>query len=291
MRFKGMIIRPPSEADSYLLQITYGCSHNKCTFCPTYLDKKFGVRPVEEVFEDLQMASSILPRTRRVFLCDGNALVLQNRRLLPILERICSAFPDLQRIGIYANAGDILKKSASELEELKDKKLGIIYMGLESGSEEVLRKVKKGWTAREMIDSVKKAQRAGIKVSVIGLLGLGGKTRSHEHAVKTGEAVSEMDPLYFSLLSLMLVPGTELYAEWERGEFEMPEPMELLVEMKIIIENLEGLSGCIFRTNHASNYLPLAGRLPRDKQKLIATINSAVSRGESALRPESWRAL
>ncbi|KPJ49083.1 hypothetical protein AMJ40_06315 [candidate division TA06 bacterium DG_26] len=291
MRFKGMIIRPPSEADSYLLQITYGCSHNKCTFCPTYLDKKFGVRPVEEVFEDLQLASSSFPQTRRVFLCDGNALVLQNRRLLPILERIGLAFPNLQRVGIYANARDILKRSMGELEELRDKKLGLIYMGLESGSEEILRRVKKGSTAREMIDSVKKAQRAGIKVSVIGLLGLGGKTLSHEHAVKTGKAVSEMDPLYFSLLSLMLVPGTELHAEWERGEFEMPEPIELLEEMKEIIENLEDLSGCIFRTNHASNYLPLAGRLPRDKQKLIAIIDRAISQGESALRPESWRGL
>lgn len=286
-----MIIRPPSEADSYLLQITYGCSHNKCTFCPTYLDKKFGVRPPEEVFEDIELASNSYPQTRRVFLCDGNALVLQNRRLMPILERICAGFPNLQRVGIYANAGDILKKSMGELEELRDKKLGLIYMGLESGSEEILRRVKKGSTAREMIDSVKKARRAGIKVSVIGLLGLGGKTLSHEHAVKTGKAVSEMDPRYFSLLSLMLVPGTELYSEWERSEFEMPEPIELLEEMKEMIENLEGLSGCIFRTNHASNYLPLAGRLPRDKQKLLATIDSAVSQGESALRPESWRGL
>jgi len=291
VRFKGMIIRPPSEADSYLLQITYGCSHNKCTFCPTYLDKKFGVRPPEEVFEDIELASNSYPQTRRVFLCDGNALVLQNRRLMPILERICTAFPSLQRVGIYANARDILRKSMEELEELKDKKLGLIYMGLESGSDEVLRKVKKGSTVREIIDSVKKARRAGIKVSVIGLLGLGGKTLSHEHAVKTGKAVSEMDPLYFSLLSLMLVPGTELHTEWERGEFEMPEPIELLQEMKIIIDNLEGLSGCIFRTNHASNYLPLAGRLPRDREKLLATIDSAVSQGESALRPESWRAL
>lgn len=291
MRYKGMIIRPPSEAKSYILQITYGCSHNRCTFCPTYLDKKFGIRPVEEVFEDIDAASNTYPHTRRVFLCDGNALVLPNRQLVPILERVCSSFPGLQRVGIYANACDILNKSTEELEELRDRKLGIIYMGLESGSDEVLRRAQKGATVRDIIGSVKKAQGAGIKVSVIALVGLGGKALSHDHAVKTGRAVSEMDPLYFSLLTLMLVPGTRLHAEWQRGEFEIPEPMQLLKEVRTVIENLEGLSGCIFRTNHASNYVPLAGRLPQDKERLLAAVDSAISLGDSALRPEEWRAL
>lgn len=291
MRYRGMIIRPPSEAKSYILQITYGCSHNRCTFCPTYLDKKFGIRPVEEVYEDIELASSAYPDTRKVFLCDGNALVLPNRQLVPILERIGSSFPRLQRVGIYGNAADILKKSNEELEELTRRKLGIIYIGLESGSDEVLKRAKKGTTVRETIDSVKKAQNVGIKVSVIALVGLGGKELSHEHAVKTGRAVTEMDPLYFSLLTLMLVPGTELHAEWERGEFEIPQPMELLKEVRTVIANLEGLSGCIFRTNHASNYLPLSGRLPQDKEKLLGAIDRAISKGESVLRPEEWRAL
>jgi len=291
MRYKGMIIRPPSEAQSYILQITYGCSHNTCTFCPTYLDKKFGVRPEEEVFEDIDMASRSLSGVRRVFLCDGNALVLPQRRLIPILDRLNASFPGLDRIGIYANARDILKKSTEELRELRGKKLGMIYMGLESGSDEVLRRVKKGATAREITDSVKKAQSEGIRVSVIGLIGLGGKELSHEHAVETGRVVNEMDPLYFSLLTLMIVPGTQLHAQWESGEFELPEPLELLQEVRTVIESLEGLSGCIFRTNHASNYLPLAGRLPRDKQRLLDTIDAAIKRGESSLRPEGWRAL
>jgi len=286
-----MIIRPPSEAQSYILQITYGCSHNTCTFCPTYLDKKFGVRPEEEVFEDIDMASRSLSGVRRVFLCDGNALVLPQRRLIPILDRLNASFPGLDRIGIYANARDILKKSTEELRELRGKKLGMIYMGLESGSDEVLRRVKKGATAREITDSVKKAQSEGIRVSVIGLIGLGGKELSHEHAVETGRVVNEMDPLYFSLLTLMIVPGTQLHAQWESGEFELPEPLELLQEVRTVIESLEGLSGCIFRTNHASNYLPLAGRLPRDKQRLLDTIDAAIKRGESSLRPEGWRAL
>ncbi|MFQ5885509.1 MAG: radical SAM protein [Thermoplasmata archaeon] len=218
-------------------------------------------------------------------------MVLPNRQLVPILERVCSSFPGLQRVGIYANACDILNKSTEELEELRDRKLGIIYMGLESGSDEVLRRAQKGATVRDIIGSVKKAQGAGIKVSVIALVGLGGKALSHDHAVKTGRAVSEMDPLYFSLLTLMLVPGTRLHAEWQRGEFEIPEPMQLLKEVRTVIENLEGLSGCIFRTNHASNYVPLAGRLPQDKERLLAAVDSAISLGDSALRPEVGRAL
>ncbi len=291
MRYKGMIIRPPSEADSYILQVTYGCSHNKCTFCPTYLDKKFGVRDIEEVMEDIEMASKTFGGVRRVFICDGNALVLPMRKLTRILDELPAAFPAMQRAGIYANARDILNKSENDLEELRKRKLGIIYIGLESGSDEVLRRVKKGANVAEIVEAVKKAQAAGIKVSVIALIGLGGRTLSREHAVETGRVVSEMDPLYFSLLTLMLVPGTELHAQWERGEFELPGPLELLSEVKTVIENLEGLSGCIFRTNHASNYLPLAGRLPNDRKRLLSTIDSALARGESALRPEGWRAL
>ena len=291
MRYKGMIIRPPSEAHSYILQVTYGCSHNTCTFCTTYLDKDFGVRPQEEVLEDIEMAARNYSGVRRVFLCDGNALLLPNRKLLPVLERLNSSFPELDRVGIYANARDILKKSMDELRELRERKLGIIYIGLESGSDEVLRRVKKGATVREIIDSVSKAQDAGFKVSVIALIGLGGKELSREHAVETGRAVSEMDPLYFSLLTLMVVPGTELHSQWQKGEFEVPEPLEMLVEVRTVIDNLEGLSGCVFRTNHASNYVPLAGRLPRDKERLIAAIDQAIELGEPALRPESWRAL
>lgn len=291
MRYKGMIIRPPSEAHSYILQITYGCSHNRCTFCPTYLDKDFGIRPEEEVLEDIEMAARGFSGVRRVFLCDGNALLLPNRKLLPVLDKLNTSFPQLDRVGIYANARDILKKSDEELRELTERKLGIIYIGLESGSDEVLKRVEKGATVRQIIDSVRKAQNVGLKVSVIALIGLGGRELSHEHAVETGRAVSEMDPLYFSLLTLMIVPGTELHAQWQRGGFELPAPLEMLAELRTVIENLEGLSGCIFRTNHASNYVPLAGRLPRDKERLLAAINQAIEQGDSALRPEGWRAL
>ena len=291
MRYFGTVIRPPSEAESYILQVTYGCSHNKCTFCPTYIDKPFRICPVSEVMEDMEMAHNLMPQTRRVFLADGNAMVLSNQKLMPILDALNSAFPELQRIGIYANATDILRKTDQELKELCARRISIIYIGLESGSNKVLARVNKGATAEETIDAVKKAQNAGFKVSVIGLLGLGGTDLWKEHAVATGKAVSAINPLYFSMLTLMVVPGTELHKQWEEGNFVLPDPLDMLREMRVVIENINVSSGCIFRTNHASNYLPLAGRLPNDKGSLLNTIDQALTKGESSLRPEFLRGL
>jgi len=294
MRYYGNVVRPPSEAWSYILQITYGCSHNKCTFCSTYLDKPFRVRPAKEVLEDIEMARSYIPHTRRVFLADGNALVLSTRRLVTILDALNEAFPNLERVGIYANAQDVLRKSDEELATLYCKKLGIIYIGLESGDDEILRRVKKGATAAEMIEAVRKAQAVGFKMSVIGILGLGERQRSREHAIATGQVVSAMDPAYFSLLTLMVVPGTELHQQWKAGQFVLIEPLEMLKEMRVMIQHIEGVTCCVFRTNHASNYLPLAGTLPQDKERLLATLDRALvhlARGESAPRPEYLRAL
>ncbi|HID61171.1 MAG TPA: radical SAM protein [Anaerolineae bacterium] len=294
MRYYGNVVRPPSEAWSYILQITYGCSHNKCTFCSTYLDKPFRVRPAKEVLEDIEMARSYIPHTRRVFLADGNALVLSTRRLVTILDALNEAFPNLERVGIYANAQDVLRKSEEELATLYCKKLGIIYIGLESGDDEILRRVKKGATAAEMIEAVRKAQAVGFKMSVIGILGLGERQRSREHAIATGQVVSAMDPAYFSLLTLMVVPGTELHQQWKAGQFVLIEPLEMLKEMRVMIQHIEGVTCCVFRTNHASNYLPLAGTLPQDKERLLATLDRALvhlARGESVLRPEYLRAL
>ncbi|HEC79301.1 MAG TPA: radical SAM protein [candidate division WOR-3 bacterium] len=291
MRYYGTVIRPPSEAASYLLQITYGCSHNKCTFCPTYLDKPFKVRPQHEVFEDIQEAQRLMPDTRRVFLCDGNAMVLNTEYLTNVLKALETAFPALQRVGIYANAHDILRKSIKELRTLVAHRLTIIYIGLESGSDKVLKKVCKGATAREIIQAVQKAQQAGFKVSVIALLGLGGTDLWKEHAVSTGRAISEMNPRYFSLLTLMLVPGTILYEQQQKGDFILPDPLTMLKEMRVIIEHTEMKRGCIFRSNHASNYLPLAGTLPKDKTRLLETIDLALKSGTQSLRPEYLRGL
>jgi len=291
MRYHGMVIRPPSEADSYILQVTYGCSHNRCAFCGTYVDKPFQVRPIKEVLEDIALAQSQLPETRRVFLADGNGLVLNTERLVTILDALTSGFPLLRRVGIYASARDILGKTDADLALLRQRKLEIVYLGLESGSDEVLRRVRKGITATEMVEAVHQVKRAGMRASVIALLGLGGTKLSAQHAEATGRVVRAMDPEYLSMLTLMLVPGTELYANWESGTFELPEPADLLHELRQVIAQLDGLSRCIFRSNHASNYLPLAGTLSRDKARLLADIDEALTRGRSALRPEMWRAL
>lgn len=291
MRYYGTVIRPPSEADSYILQVTYGCSHNRCTFCGTYLDKPFQTRPLEDVQQDVALARRVIPGTRRVFLADGNALVLSSRRLVPILDALAAAFPNLQRVAAYANAQDLLRKRRDELRVLRDKGLRLVYLGLESGHDEVLQRINKGTTAAEMIEAVRRAQAEDIRVSVIALLGIGGPELSPAHAEATGRVVSAMDPRYLSLLTLMLVPGTPLDEQWRHGAFQLLEPEALLAELRHVMLHLEGLSGCIFRTNHASNYLPLAGTLPKDKPRLLATLDAALSRGRAALRPEAWRAL
>ena len=291
MRYHGTVIRPPSEARSYILQITYGCSHNRCTFCGTYMDKPFRIRPASEVLEDIELARQVIPHTRRVFLADGDALVLSTRKLVPILDALAVAFPRLERVGIYANARDLLHKSEADLSLLHRKGLGIIYIGLESGSDEILRRVRKGTTAGDMIQAAHKARAAGLCVSAIGILGIGGAALSAEHAEATGRVVSAMAPDYFSMLTLMLIPGTELHRQWEAGTFQLMESDAMLSELRQVIAHMDGLSHCVFRTNHASNYLPLAGTLPQDRERLLSTLDKALAQGRSALRPEAWRAL
>ena len=289
MRYTGQVIRPPSEANSYLLQITYGCSWNRCTFCPAYLGKPFKVRPVDEIAEDIRMARAAYPEVKRVFLCDGDGLALSTDRLLPILDLLNKTFPELRRVGIYFNARDILSKGETEIQELVQRKLGIGYIGLESGSNKVLERVRKGATAQEIITAVQKAQENGMKISVIGLLGLGGTALSEEHAIETAAAVSAMKPRYFSLLTLMIVKGTPLYDDFKTGTFILPDEKGLLREMRTIIRNIK-TEKTIFRTNHASNYLPLEGILSRDAQKLVAIIDQALS-GKIPLKPEFFRGL
>ena len=292
MRYSGMVIRPPSEADSYILQATFGCAHNQCTFCGTYADKPFAERPIEEVLEDIAAAGRRFGEMPRVFIADGNALVLPAPQLVTILDALDEAFPRLRRVGIYASARDILDKSDAELAVLREKKLQLVYLGLESGSDEVLRRVSKRDTSAEMIEAVHKAKRAGMRVSVIALLGLGGVELSAEHAAETGRVVSAMDPQYLAMLTLMLVPGTPLYRQANEGGFRLPSPDGLLTELGEVLRNTDDrLSRCVFRTNHASNYLPLAGVLSRDKESLLAAIDETQNRGPDALRPEGWRAL
>jgi radical SAM superfamily enzyme YgiQ (UPF0313 family) len=291
MRYEGIVIRPPSEADSYLLQVTHGCSHNRCTFCGTYLDKKFSVKPFSRIEEEVRLARRAYPRVRRIFLCDGDALVLPAAELVPILQLLNDAFPELQRIGIYGTAQNILSQPAGDLRAFRELKLGILYLGLESGDDEVLERVKKGVSSAEMIRAAERLHQSGIKLSLIVLLGLGGAEGSLRHAQQSARVVNRMNPRFLSVLTLMLVPGTALHARAERGEFSLPSQMGMLQELREFIAGLE-LDGCVFRTNHASNYLPLKGRLPHDKDHMLATLDQVLRNGEySKLRPEFLRGL
>lgn len=286
---QGIVIRPPSEAGSFLLQATYGCSHNRCTFCVTYKFVRFKPRPFDNIKEDIALASRWNPEIRRVFLCDGNAMCLPTGELDRILDCLNENFPALERVGIYANASDILTKTPEELAFLRSKKLGIGYLGLESGNDEILTRVKKGANAEEMIQAVRKAQDAGIDMSVIVLLGLGSNSMSELHAVDSARAVSRMNPRYLSALTLMLLPGTRLYREYKEGEFELMNPSSILQELRLLVENIE-VENCVFRTNHASNYLPIAGNLSEDRDSILEAIYRGI-KDPNLLRPEARRAL
>jgi radical SAM superfamily enzyme YgiQ (UPF0313 family) len=283
------VIRPPSEAESFLLQVTVGCSANSCSFCGAYRKKPYRLKDREEIESDIGEWSRLSPETRRVFLLDGDALSAGNDVLLPVLDRLNGTFARLARVASYANGFNITGRSDEELRELAERNLRLVYIGLESGSQEVLDRCRKRSSADEMVTAVRRADAAGIKSSVIVLLGLGGKDLRDRHVERTVTALNRMQPRYLSFLTLMLVPGTPLARQAERGEFELPDQEEFLRESRDIIAGLE-LEGTIFRANHASNYLPLAGRFPQDKEALLSTLRAALD-GRTPLRPEGYRGL
>jgi radical SAM superfamily enzyme YgiQ (UPF0313 family) len=289
MHYEGMIIRPPSEADSILLQVTVGCSRNKCTFCGTYQGERFRIKTDEVILEDIGFAETYCRRQRRVFLCDGDALIIPQRRLLRILTEIERRLPWVTRVGAYANAKSLKMKSAEELRELRAHGLGILYMGLETGDDVTLKKINKGADSAMMIAMGKKARAAGFKLSVTVLLGIAGRERSEVHARETGRVLSAIDPEYVGALSLMLIPGTPLDDDRQAGRFELIEPAEMLAELRTMIAHTE-LSRGLFHANHASNYLPIKARMPKDKQTVLALIDEALA-GRVRLKPEFLRAL
>lgn len=283
------IIRPPSEAESFLLQVTVGCSADQCTFCGAYLNKPFAIKNFEEIILDIQRGRSLHSQTRRVFILDGDALVVNNTKLLPVLKELNEAFPMLSRISSYANGYNILRRTDKELHELYAHQLKLIYIGLESGNQDILDRCRKRSSAEEMVEAVRRAAKARIKSSVIVLLGLGGKRYSKEHVKDTITALNRMQPRYLSFLSLMVIPGTPLYEEILNGDFAELNPIELLKETHDIISGLK-LEKTIFRCNHASNYLPLEGRFPKDKGRLLDSLQLALQ-GELKLKPEFLRGL
>lgn len=292
IRYVDPIYRPPSEARSLILQATIGCSHNKCAFCVSYQSKRFRARPEEELFADIDYAAHELPGVRRVFLADGDAMALSTRRMNRILERLYRKIPSLRRVTAYASPQNLVRKSVDDLRRLREAGLTMIYVGVESGDDEVLERVRKGVTADETIELCLKPQQAGIDLSITVILGLGGSRLSLRHAAGTARVLDRISPRYASALTLMLEPRDPPFDEvFGDPEWRPLEPIEILAECRVVIENIKA-DGITFHANHASNYLPLAGDLQRDKSHLLAAIDGVLADPSTArLRPEWLRAL
>jgi radical SAM superfamily enzyme YgiQ (UPF0313 family) len=283
------VFRPPSEADSLILQVTVGCSHNRCTFCSMYRSKQFGAKPLEQVrAEILEARAEYGGDVRRVFLADGDAMCLSASRLAAILDALNDAFPRLQRVGIYANARDVLAKSDEELAGLRQRTLKILYTGLESGDDETLAAVEKGATSADIVEAVRRARAAGMATSVMVLVGLAGVERSLAHARRSAEAVNAMAPNYTALLTYTPTPGSPLAERVSRGEVVLPSPRESILEIREFVQAVT--CETYFTCNHASNYVPLTGRLPRSKSDILASLDAALA-GDVPLKPEFLRGL
>ena len=289
MHYEGNIIRPPSEAHSIILQVTTGCSHNRCTFCGAYLNQPFRVKDDATVNADIEFARTWCRRQKTVFLADGDALVLSQSRLLHLFERIHEQLPWVRRISLYANCRDILNRSIHELKALKHAGLGRIYMGLESGHDKTLAAISKGATSQEMIRAGKRVRQAGIFLSVTCLLGIAGLRYSQQHAADTAQVLTAMQPGQIAVLTLMLLPETPLGQDFAACRFQLPDKLGLFQELRTMISGLNP-GRCQFEANHASNYFNLDGRLPRDKEHFLAVIDQAIA-GSLALKPETLRGL
>ena len=290
MRYIGDIYRPPSEAYSLLLQVTVGCSHNKCAFCNMYKLKRFRLRPMADVLEDLDWARAHYRRVGRIFLCDGDALCLSNNKLLTVLDRIRELFPECERVTSYGRATDALRKTDEELRELKAHGLTMIYLGAESGSEKVLERMNKGETREEIIEGVKKLERNGIQTSVTFISGLGGPELMEEHAVESGKMIAELNASYVSFLTLMLEYPASLLEDYQNGKFKLLTAEEVLKEAAMMLDYARPEKPCVFRSNHASNYVSLKGDLPRDNDRMIAALNRAMEDSE-LVKDERFRRL
>jgi radical SAM superfamily enzyme YgiQ (UPF0313 family) len=303
------ILRPPSEHASYYLPLTSGCSNNSCSFC-AYSFTNLGIRELNEVKQEVDAMSLYMNQRmvvagmpgiiyeilddwngKRVFLQDGDALVYPYPKLVEALQYLNQKFPAIERIGSYATPQDILRRSLDELKALKKQKLGILYMGVESGDDEVLRKIQKNATHQQMVEAAKKVKASGILLSATVILGLGGVKGSKQHALETARILTEMDPDYAGALTLTLIPETGLYKEWKNGEFEMLTPFDSLWELKTIVEN-STFSNCFFSSMHASNYYSIRGSMPKDRNKVLKQLNTLLSRKDpKLLRPEFMRGL
>ncbi len=291
MDYVGSIYRPPSEASSLLLQVTIGCSHNRCAFCDMYREKRFAAKPFATVRADLEEAAALGPVFDRVFLCDGDALILSTRRLLEVLRDIRALLPWVKRVGTYGDSRSVLAKSPEELRELREAGLGIVYHGVESGDDVTLARIDKGGTAADCVETAHRLRAAGIRHSAIVLLGIGGVERSREHAEATARLLTAMDPSFVGALTTTVLPGTPLAEEQRAGRFVLPDRFAILEELRVLVAESR-FTTCRFSANHASNHLPLTGRLPKDRDALLAALDRILAtRDERLLRPEWMRGL
>lgn len=291
MQYDTPVFRPPSEASSLILQITLGCSHNACTFCGMYKGKRFRIKTWEEIEADILDCGRQPRGINRIFLADGDALAVDTGTLLKTLHLLYATFPDLERVGIYAGPKDILNKSEDDLIALGKAGLKIFYLGIESGSDPILKLVHKGVDSRQMVEAGQKIMATGLQLSTTVILGLGGTDRWEEHAGETAKVVSAINPTYLGALTLMVVPNTPLQKKIRNNEFALPDSRAILKELQLLLENVH-LTGCVFRSNHASNYLPLRGTLNKDRDKLVNLIDTALKTPDRVpLRPEFSRGL
>ena len=283
------LYRPPSESFSLILRITIGCSHNKCSFCSMYKGVQFHIKPFEQIKAEINYFRSRAKYVNRIFLADGDALIVPTEKLIEILKYIKNIFPECERISTYASPKSLELKSEDELKKIKDNGISLLYIGAESGSDEVLKNINKGVTSKELGDLILKAKKVGFKTSVTFIVGILGEKDFREHAVATGNFISRCEPDYVGILSLMLEENTTIYQEWLKGNFKEADGIDILKEIKLIIENINVTSNIIFRSNHASNYINLKGNLPEDKKKLIQEID--ISLNKHSLKEKKYRLL
>ena len=290
IKYVGDVYRPPSEAYSLIVQATIGCTHNKCSFCKMFKEKRFQTRPTEDIIADFAWARKRYRSVPRIFLADANALCLKTDKLMPILTYIEETFPECERVTIYGRASDILRKTEDELRMLREHGITMVYIGAESGSDKVLEMCRKGETRQQLIDAVKRIEKVGIKASVTFISGLAGKDGWEDHAIQTGTMITEMNASYVSLLTLLVDPQAPMYEDIQSGRLKLLTPQEVLAETHLMLENANPEKTCIFRSNHASNYLSLKGDLPQDRDRFLAQIEAAM-KNTGMLKDERFRLL
>lgn len=289
INYEGTVYRPPSEAYSLIIQVTVGCAHNKCSFCSMYKDKKFRIKNTEEVYKDLYEARKLYKSVKRIFLADGDAFVLPFEQLKNVLNKIKELFPECERVSSYAAPKDVLRKSKEEITVLNELGLKMLYMGIESGSDSILKDINKGVTSSDIIEAGKKAKDGGMKLSVTLISGIGGRDKWMENAIESAKVINAVEPDYLGTLTLMVEPNTLIYEAVKSGKFQILNPDEAMLEMRELIKNIK-VTNCIFRSNHASNYMPIGGNLSKDKEKLIKLIDDVLD-GKYEYKSEEFRRL